>query len=100
VTLLEVVFALLMFATSGAASMFAISTMTMELDILGNIHAIHDAADEICALWFAGASVPSEITVDGRVCRVHFEVPESEGAVHLEIQSGKDSESIWLDSVS
>ena len=99
-TLLEVVFALFMFAGSGAASMLALSTMTLELDGLETVHAVHDAVDEICALWFAGATVPTEIKVDGRVCEVHVQVPEGGGAVRLEIQSGNGSETVWLESAS
>jgi hypothetical protein len=99
-TLLEVVFALFMFAGSGAASMFAISSTIAELETVETVDVVHDAADEVCAMWLAKESIPPSISVDGKTCKIAEEIPGDQEAVHFEIRLGNDSQNLWLSPVS
>lgn len=95
-TLLEVVFALFMFAGSSAASMFALSTTLVQLKTLNDMHSVHDAANEVCTLWYAGKVLPPRVTSDGNVCIVNTDNAADQGAVHIEIRSGNASQNIWV----
>lgn len=95
-TLFEIVFALFMFAGSSTASLFALSTATVQLGTLNDMRSVHDAADEVCAQWYAGASLPQSVVADGKVCKVSMDDSVGRGEVHFEIQSGNASQSIWV----
>lgn len=99
-TLLEVIFALFMFAGSSSASMFAISSTIAELETLEAVHAVYDAADEVCAMWLAKKSIPTSISIDEKNCKVTEEILGGEEAVHFEIQLGNVSQNLWLSRVS
>ncbi len=98
-TLIEVIFALFIFAGVGAGSTLALSSTVLGLRHLEQIRTVHDAMDIATASWFANHSLPNQISVDGMVCSVS-EKTEDEGVTQVEVRLGNFSQDLWLPPAS